>query len=119
METQTKMVQPVSIEKTITWQKELLVCLLLSFTFGIFVCTASNKFVSRENRRSESVDMERNILRGQGFLHVGKILYMPPWQNRVLFPALLELGIHIGVFSPNGWYLIIRFASSIVMFTVL
>jgi hypothetical protein len=51
--------------------KEILVCLSLSIAFGIFVCALSNKLVSRQDRRSESVEMERNILRGLPFHHAG------------------------------------------------
>ena len=102
--------------KTINWKTELIVCLLMSIAFGIFVCTASNKFLKREDMRTEVVERERNILRGQPFPHAGKMLYLPPWQNRVMFPALLEVGIHIGIFTPNGWYLLIRFGFSVLMF---
>src|SRR5690349_631204 len=97
--------------------KEILVCISLSIVFGIFVCALSNKLVSRQDRRSESVEMERNILRGLPFHHAGKLLYLPPWQNRILFPVFLELGIHLGGFSPNGWYLAIRFFFALLMFT--
>ncbi|HZS48867.1 MAG TPA: hypothetical protein VFC63_27590 [Blastocatellia bacterium] len=105
-----------TLKRPFAAKKEILVCLLFSIAFGIFVCTASNKFVKRDDRRSESVEMERSILRGQPFPHAGKMLYLPPWQNRVMFPAILEAGIHIGIFTPNGWYLLIRFISSVLTF---
>jgi len=100
----------------IGWKKELLVCLLLSIAFGIFVCTASNKLDNREAHRTEAVELERAIFRGQSFHSAGRLVYMPPWQNRVLFPALLEMGIRLGIFGADGWYLLLRFLLSIAMF---
>jgi hypothetical protein len=111
--------QPISNEKSIDWKRELIVCSLLSLAFGIFICTASNKIYNRQDNYSESVEMERAILRGQPFQNSGRLSYMAPWQNRVFFPALLETGIHIGVFSPSGWYVLLRLLCSIAMFAVL
>jgi len=63
--------------------------------------------------------MERAILRGQPFHNKsGYLIYIPAFQNRVLFPALLETGAHIGIFSVNAWYALIRFTTSIFMFAV-
>jgi hypothetical protein len=102
--------------KTSGLAKEILLCVCLSIAFGIFVCSVSNKIVNRQDRRSESVEMERNILRGMPFHHAGRLIYLPPWQNRVLFPLFLELGIRLGGFSPNGWYLAVRFFFAVLMF---
>ncbi|HZS48866.1 MAG TPA: hypothetical protein VFC63_27585 [Blastocatellia bacterium] len=108
---------PARTGKVINWKKEWPVCILLSVAFGIFVCTASNKALNRQDHRSESVEMEHNILRGQPFHHGAKLIYVPAWQNRILFPALLELGTRLGVLTPSGWYLLIRLLISIAMFT--
>src|SRR6185369_7350555 len=103
--------------KPIIWSKELLVCVLLSITFGIFVCSASDKILNRQSQRSESVEMERAILRGQPILHSGESVYVPAWQNRILFPALLELVRHVPVMSVQGWYVMLRLLSAIAMFS--
>jgi len=118
MESVTDASCPAGAEKPISWTKELLVCLLLSTAFGIFVCSASEKMLNRQDYRQESVEMERAILRGQSFHASGHLKYAAPWQNRVLFPATLELGIRLGIFSPIGWYLLLRLLFSIAMFAV-
>ena len=102
----------------IDWKKEIVVCLLLTVAFGIFICTVSNKIYSRQDNYQESVDMERAILRGQPFMNSGRQTYMAPWQNRVFFPALLEAGIHVGIFSPVGWYVLLRLLCSLAMFAI-
>src|SRR5258708_31426678 len=94
-----------SAGRIMVWKRELLICLLLSVGFGIFVTSASQKMDSRQEHQTESVQMDRAILRGQSYIMAGRESYLPPWQNRVLVPAVLELCIHLGVFTPNGWYL--------------
>ena len=112
----TNVLHPAATEKRVCRTRELLICLLLSTGFGIFVCSASNKILNRQSHRTETVEMERAILRGQPFYMSGRLTYISPWQNRILFPALLELGAHLGVFGVNGWYLLLRLLFSIAMF---
>jgi hypothetical protein len=107
--------QPATRDRFAFSRKELLAVLLLSVTFGLFTCLVSNQMLNRQHQLQGSVEMERAILRGQPF-EMGKLVYVPPWQNRILFPALLELVIHVGILSAGGWYLIIRLAFSIAMF---
>ena len=107
--------RPTGTEKQVDW-RELLVCFLLSTTLGIFVCSASDKILNRQDQRPESIEMERAILRGQPFYNSGRMTYIAPWQNRILFPAVLELGIHLGVFTAAGWYVFLRLFFSVAMF---
>jgi hypothetical protein len=102
----------------IRWPRELLVCLLLSAAFGIFVCSASDKMLNRQDYRQESVAMERAILRGQPFYSSGHLVYAAPWQNRVLFPSVLELGIHFGILTAGEWYVLLRLLFCVAMFAV-
>jgi len=118
METGTDFVRPVIIEKRIIWKKELPICLLLSIIFGVYVTSASEKMNNRQDYRSEMVQMERDILHGRPFTIGGITIRMVPWQNRVMFPALLELCIRLGIFTANGWYLLLRFSTCILMFAV-
>ncbi|HZS48864.1 MAG TPA: hypothetical protein VFC63_27575 [Blastocatellia bacterium] len=102
--------------KPVNWTRELVICLLLSGSFAIFICIASDKYDNRDARRAESVEFERAIFHGQHYYSGGRLVYTPPWQNRVLFPSLLELGIHIGVFTPIGWYALLRLLFGFAMF---
>jgi len=105
-----------NIPNFITWRTELLICLMLSTAFGIFEVSASNKILNRQDHRAESVEMERSILRGKAFPHGGRQLYVAPWQNRIIFPALLELCIRIGGMGANAWYVALRLAFCMAMF---
>src|SRR5258708_7911529 len=118
MELRANASRPAGAEKPTRWKKELLICLLLSIAFGIFVCSASEKMLNRQDYRQESMEMERAILRGQPFHSSGHVVYAAPWQNRILFPAILELGIHLGIFTPTGWYLLLRLLFCVAMFAV-
>jgi len=97
--------------------KELLLCLSLSVVFEIFVCYESDKILNRQERRAEAVEMELAILNGQPFHDLGNLTYQPAFQNRLLFPLLLRTGIRAGVFSPAGWYVLLRLISAIALFT--
>jgi len=100
------------------WIAEVLVCLILSTALGIFVCSASDSMLNRQTYRQESVEMERAILRGQPFHVSGHLVYAAVWQNRLLFPGALELGIRIGLLSPARWYVLLRCLFCVAMFAV-
>jgi hypothetical protein len=97
-------------------KRELLLCLLLSIAFSVFVCFVSDRILNRQARRAEAIEMELAILNGQPFHESGNLTYMPAFQNRLLFPVLLKLGSILGVFSLAGWYVFWRLFTALAMF---
>lgn len=106
------------MKPTAAWIKELVFCLLLSMAFSIFVCFVSDQVLNRQARRAEAVEMELAILAGQPFHEAGNLTYVPAFQNRILFPALLRLGSRLGIFTVAGWYVFWRLCSALAMFFV-
>jgi len=104
------------VKPTAAWKSELLLCLLLSLALSVFVCFVSDRLLNRQARRSEAIEMELAILNGQPFHESGNLTYMPAFQNRILFPALLKLGSRLGIFTVAGWYVFVRLLSALAMF---
>jgi hypothetical protein len=100
-------------------EKTKFICgILLSFSCAITVCFVSFNLHPRFEYRSETIKRQFAILKGESLILEGKDCYLPPFQNRVIFPLLLKACSRLRVFSVSQWYLIVRTFTAFLSFLI-
>lgn len=96
---------------------EAAACLALGASLALVTCFVSDRMYGRLELRDQTVATQFHLLRGEPFYDSrGTLTYMPPLQNRVLFPGLLWAASHWRIHTPAGWYLLLRLLSALAAF---
>ena len=97
--------------------QEVIWVVLLSLSLSIALCFVSNNLSGRFELRGKNIQNHFAILAGQpGDYGFPQPLYLPAFQNRILFPALLRGASSIKLFSVPQWYLLLRLLTAVAMF---
>ena len=88
----------------------------LAFSCAIFTCFVSHGLTF--GRHGESVENQLAILKGEPGCYDGGKYYLSMFQNRILFPSLLNALKNMGFLSTSQWYIVLRIISSFLAFFV-
>jgi hypothetical protein len=92
--------------------------IVLSLVLAILTCYVSNNLNARFQHRSETIEQQLSIFAGRSYLLDGKDSYQPEFQNRVLFPAILNIAGAVPIGTTGQWYLLLRLATAFLAFLV-
>jgi hypothetical protein len=99
--------------------RRLFIGLTLSLCYAVFTCFVSNNLQPRFQNRHDSIQKEFSLLEGKPFLLGGWPIYLPEFQNRVLFAAALKALNALGVASVEQCYLFLRLCTAVLAFFML
>jgi len=75
------------------------------------VCFVSGNVGGRFEGRAASIKQQSALLRGESYEFDGGWIYVSAFQNRVLFPAMLEMASTSTLLERREWFLILRFTT--------
>jgi hypothetical protein len=102
-----------------TRKQEILVSLVFVACLALGVVFVSGYLGDRQKFRSEVIRMQFDLLQGKDYVLNGRPMYLPSFQNRVLFPLALLAVTQTGVLDANDAFVFLRlFTAWLALLTV-
>lgn len=92
--------------------QEIVVSLVFVSCLALGVVFVSGYLGDREKFRGEVVQMQFDLLQGQDYVLNGRPMYLPSFQNRVLFPLALLAVTRVGGLDANDAFILLRLATA-------
>ncbi len=90
--------------------------ILWSLCLAVFTCFVSNNLHPRFQNRSETIEEQLAIPRGEPYSIGSKSIYFAEFQNRVLFGLALSTASSLKLLRLGQWYLVLRFFTAFLAF---
>lgn len=98
---------------------ELMMVATVTTSLALLTVFVSVNLAGRFDHRAEIIQQQFAILAGGPYPINGTPNDVGAYQNRVMFPLALQVGVELGVGSVGEWYLLLRLATACLAFSVL
>lgn len=94
--------------------REILFSLVFVACLALGVVYVSGYLGDRQKFRGEVVQMQFDLLQGKNYVLNSQSMYLPSFQNRVLFPLALSGITQAGVLDANDAFILLRLATAVL-----
>jgi|GEM_PF-2335078 hypothetical protein len=92
--------------------REIVVSLIFVSCLALGVAFVSGYLGDRQKHRGEIIQMQFDLLQGKDYVLNGRAMYLPSFQNRVLFPFALAAATRLGVLDANDSFILLRLVTA-------